>query len=55
MLVCCGNGKPVSEMEALDRLCCHHDHCVGPIEEYLFNCGVDEILAELKEVTEENT
>lgn len=58
MLVCCGNGKPISDMDALDRLACNHDHCVGPIEEYLyktFNCGIDEILAELKEVTEENT
>ena len=58
MLVCCGNGKPISEMDALDRLACNHDHCIGPIEEYLykaFSGYTEEILAELKKLTEENT
>lgn len=32
MKVCCGNGKPVSEMNELDKLSCNNDHCVGPIE-----------------------
>lgn len=58
MKVCCENGKPVSEMEPADKLACNHDHCLGPIEEYLykaFSGDAEEILAELKEFTEENT
>lgn len=31
MKVCCGNGKPVSELSTLEKLGCNNDHCQGPI------------------------
>lgn len=32
MKVCCESGKSIIEMSELDKLSCHHDNCVGPIE-----------------------
>lgn len=32
MKVCCGNGKLMSDLSALERLGCNNDHCTGPIE-----------------------
>lgn len=32
MKVCCGNGKPVTEMDEVDRFSCNNDHCSGPVE-----------------------
>lgn len=58
MLVCCENGKPLSEMEPIDKLACNQDHCLGPIEKYLykaFSGDAEEILAELKQLDEGET
>jgi hypothetical protein len=36
MLVCCGNGKPYDSLTDIEKLGCNHDHCLGPIQDYLY-------------------
>lgn len=58
MKVCCENGKCVSEMGEAERLSCNHDHCLGPIEEYLykaFSGETEESKLSWLNSTEENT
>lgn len=41
MKVCCGNGKAYDSLTDIERLGCNHDHCLGPIEDYVYMrfCG----------------
>ena len=36
MKVCCGNGKAYDSLTDIEKLGCNHDHCLGPVEEYVF-------------------
>ena len=36
MKVCCGNGKPYDSLTEIQKFGCNHDHCLGPIEEYVY-------------------
>lgn len=36
MKVCCGNGKPYDTLTDIERLGCNHDHCTGPIQNYVY-------------------
>lgn len=37
MKVCCGSGKPFDSLTEGERIGgCGSDHCMGPIEEYLY-------------------
>jgi hypothetical protein len=36
MKVCCGNGKAYDSLTDIEKFGCNQDHCLGPIQEYLF-------------------
>lgn len=56
MKVCCSTGNPYDLLTEAERLGgCSTDHCVGPVEEYLYDqmtYRADEVLAELKQLNE---
>ena len=37
MKVCCGSGKPYDSLTEAERIGgCNNDHCLGPIEDYVY-------------------
>lgn len=37
MKVCCGSGKVYDSLTDIEKLGCNHDHCLGPIQDYLYD------------------